>query len=148
MKWKLPQYSGRDYLVMSVFVGPFTISVNSLMLGAHYFTDYRVFLTATAAAAIVYSTGFTACSAVGVLLKRFFKGEEGIGLRLLVMLFLFLIIIVIFLEFLFQGYKYIPFFNYTFNKTAFIWSLIGTGIKRHLYNLSARRHSAVPDLEE
>jgi two-component system LytT family sensor kinase len=128
MKWKLPQYSGKDYLVMSFFVGPFTIGVNSLMLGAHYFTDYRVFLTATAAAALIYATGFTTCSAVGVFLKRFFKGEEGIGLRLLVMVFLFLIIIVIFLELLFQGYRYISFFQYTFNKTAFVWSLIGTGI--------------------
>jgi two-component system, LytTR family, sensor kinase len=128
MKWKLPQYSGKDYLVMSLFVGPFTISVNSLMLGVHYFTNYKVFLTATTAAAMVYATGFTVCSTIGVFLKRFFKGEEGIGLRLLIMLFIFLIIITIFLEFLFQGYKYIPYFHYTFNKTAFVWSLIGTGI--------------------
>lgn len=128
MKWKLPQYSGKDYLVMSLFVGPFTIGVNSLMLGVPYFTNYKVFLTATAAASMVYATGFTVCSAVGVFLKRFFRGEEGIGLRLLIMLFLFLIIITIFLELLFQGYKYIPWFIYTFNKTAFVWSLIGTGI--------------------
>jgi two-component system, LytTR family, sensor kinase len=128
MKWKLPQYSGKDYLVLSFFVGPFAISINSLLLGAHYFTDYRVFLIATAAAATDYAVGFTCCSAVGVLLKRYFRGEEGIGRRLLVMIFIFLIIVVIFLEFLFQGYKFIPFFHYTFNKTAFVWGLIGTGI--------------------
>lgn len=128
MKWKLPQYSGKDYLVLSFFVGPFAISINSLLLGAHYFTDYRVFLIATTAAAIDYAVGFTCCSAVGVLLKRYFRGEEGIGRRLLVMIFIFLIIVVIFLEFLFQGYKFIPFFHYTFNKTAFVWGLIGTGI--------------------
>jgi two-component system LytT family sensor kinase len=128
MKWKLPQYSGKDYLVMSLFIGPFTIGVNSLMLGIPYYTNYKVFLTATAAAATVYATGFTVCSAVGVFLKRLFRGEEGIGLRLLIMVFLFLIIITLFLECLFQGYKYIPWFNYTFNNTAFVWSLIGTGI--------------------
>jgi two-component system, LytTR family, sensor kinase len=128
MKWKLPQYSGKDYLVLSFFVGPFAISINSLMLGARYFTDYRVFFIATAAAAIDYSAGFTCCSAVGVLLKRYFRGEEGIGRRLLVMILFFLIIVVIFLEILFQGYKFIPFFQYTFHKTAFVWSLIGTGI--------------------
>jgi len=129
MKWKLPQYSGgKDYLVLSFFVGPFAIGINSLMLGTHYFTDYRVFLIATPIAAIDYSVGFTCCSAIGVFLKRYFREEEGIGIRLLVMLFLFQIIVVIFLEFLFQGYKFIPFFHYTFNKTVFIWSLIGTGI--------------------
>jgi two-component system LytT family sensor kinase len=128
MKWKLPQYSGKDYLVLSLFVGPFALSINSLMLGARYFTDYTIFITATAAAAADFSVGFTICSAIAVLLKRYFRGEEGIGLRLLVMIIIFLIVTVIFLEILFRGYEQILFFQYTFDKNAFAWACIGTGM--------------------
>jgi two-component system LytT family sensor kinase len=128
MKWKLPQYSGKDYLVLSFFVGPFAIGINSLMLGTRYFTDHKVFLIATIAAAIDFSVGFTICSAIGVLLKRHFKGEEGIGIRMLLMIFLFLLLTVVFLLFLFRGYEQIPFFQYTFNMVTFVWAFIGTGI--------------------
>jgi hypothetical protein len=128
MKWKLPQYSGKDYLVLSLFVGPFTISINSLMLGTRYFTDFRIFLTATAAASTDFSVGFTLCSAIGVLLKRYFKEEQGIGARVLLMTFIFLIITVIFLLFLFRGYEQIPFFNYVSDTTDFVWACIGTGV--------------------
>jgi len=113
---------------MFLFVGPFTISINSLMLGTRYFTDLRVFFIATAAASHDFSIGFTLCSAIGVLLKRRYNGEDSIGPRLLIMIFFFLIITVIFLIFLFKGYELIPFFKYTFNSSDFVWACIGTGI--------------------
>jgi two-component system LytT family sensor kinase len=128
MKWRLPQYCGKDYLVLSLFVGPFALSINSLMFGTRYLTDYKVFFIATAAAIIDFSVGFTICSAIGVLLKRYFKGEEGIGLRLLLMIVIFLILTVIFLVILFRIYEQIPFFQYTIDKSAFVWACIGTGI--------------------
>lgn len=128
MKWKLPQYSGKDYLVLSLFVGPFTLSINSLLLGARYFTDYKVFLMATVAAATDFSVGFTLCSAIGVLLKRRFQAEEGIGLRLLLMTLIFLVLTAIFLLILFRGYEQLPFFQYQFEAIPFVWACIGTGI--------------------
>lgn len=128
MKWKLPQYSGKDYFVLAFFIGPFTISINSLMLGTRYFGDIMVFITATLAAAADFSVGFTICSAIGVWLRRFFKGEEGIGRRLLLMTFLFLILTIVFLLVLFRGYERIPFFNYRFDDLSFAWACIGTGI--------------------
>ena len=128
MNWKLPQYSGKDYLVLSIFVGPFTISINSLLLGSRYFSDLMVFLTASIAAAADFSIGFTLCSAIGVWLRRFFRGEEGIGGRLLLMIFLFLILTIVFLLTLFRLYEYIPFFNYHFDELSFAWACIGTGI--------------------
>jgi two-component system, LytTR family, sensor kinase len=128
MKWKLPQYSGKDYLILSFFVGPFTISINSLLLGTRYFTDLAVFSFATITAAADFSIGFTICSAIGCWLRRFFKGEEGIGRRLLLMIFLFLILTIVFLLILFHGYEYIPYFHYRFDDLSFAWACIGTGI--------------------
>jgi Putative regulator of cell autolysis len=128
MKWTLPQYSGKDYLVLSLFVAPFTISINTLMLGTRYFTDYKVFFLATAAAAADFSIGFTICSTIGVLLRKYAKGEQGIGGRLLLMTFIFLILTVIFLLILFRCYEQIPFFGYTTDRSDFVWACIGTGI--------------------
>lgn len=128
MKWKLPQYSGRDYQVLAFFVGPFTVGINSLLLGARYFTDFPVFLVASLAAAADFCIGFTLCSLIGVSLRRLFRGEEGIGGRLLLMIFVFLIMTILFLLILFKGYEWIPFFKYRFNEQAFTWACIGTGI--------------------
>jgi hypothetical protein len=128
IKLKLPQYSGKDYLVLSAFVGPFTFSINSLMLGTQYFKHYKVFVIATTAAAADFSIGFMICAAIGVMLRRFFAGEEGIGRRLLLMIFIFLVLTIIFLEILFRGYELIPFFQYSFDKIAFVWACLGTGM--------------------
>jgi len=128
MKCKLPQYSGKDYVVLAFFVGPFTIGINSLLLGVRYFTDWKVFLTATFFAAADFSIGFTCCSTIGTSLRRFFKGEQGIGSRLLLMIFIFLILTIIFLVILFRCFEWIPFFHYRFDSFAFAWSCIGTGI--------------------
>lgn len=128
MKWNLPQYSGKDYLILSFFVGPFTISINSLLLGVRYFSDWSVFFLATVIAAADFSIGYTICVIIGVWLRRFFKGEEGIGGRLLLMIFLFMILTIIFLLIIFLGYEEIPFFYYSFDDFSFAWACIGTGI--------------------
>lgn len=128
MTWKLPQYSGKDYFVLALCVGPFALSINTLMLGVRYFTGYRVFLTATAAAAADFSVGFTLCCAIGVRLRQQYKLEEGIGVRLLVMIGFFVVITVLFLLMLFRGYEQVPFFQYTFDQNDFVWACIGTSI--------------------
>jgi hypothetical protein len=109
-------------------VGPFTISINSLLLGSRYFSDWTVFFLATVIAAADFSLGFVICLVIGVWLRRFFKGEEGIGARLLLMIFVFLLLTIVFLLVLFHGYEWIPFFHYQFDDFSFAWACIGTGI--------------------
>ncbi|MBS1564723.1 MAG: histidine kinase [Bacteroidetes bacterium] len=128
MQWKLPQYSGKDYLVLSIFVGPFTLSINSLLLGIRYFADFTVSITASLVAAADFSIGFTLCSFIGVLLKRWFRKEEGIGLRLLIMILIFLVITAVFLLIIFRIYEHIPYIRYVTDKSDFVWACIGTGI--------------------
>ncbi|MET0467038.1 MAG: sensor histidine kinase [Chitinophagaceae bacterium] len=128
MKWNLPRYSAKDHLILSFFVGPFTISINSLLLGSRYFSDWSVFFLATVVAAADFSIGFIICLMIGVWLRRLFEGEEGIGVRLLLMIFVFLIMTIVFLLILFYGYEWIPFFHYQFDELSFAWACIGTGI--------------------
>lgn len=126
MTWKLPRYSGKDYFVLSLCVGPFAVIINALMLGARYFTDYRIFLTATALAAADFSIGFTLCCAIGIWLRRQYKQEEGISDRMLVMIALFMAMTILFLLALFRGYEQVPIYQYRFDLDDFVWACIGT----------------------
>ncbi|WP_276482650.1 sensor histidine kinase [Paraflavitalea pollutisoli] len=128
MAWKLPRYSGKDYVLLAWSVGPFAISINALMLGTLYFTDYRVFLTATPLAAIDFSIGFTLCCVIGVWLRNQYKQETGISSRMLVMIGFFMIMTVVFLLGLFRIYEQIPIYQYRFDVNEFVWACISTGI--------------------
>lgn len=125
---KLPQYSGKDYFVLALCVGPFTLSINAITLGVKYFTDYRVFFTATAAAATDFSVGFTLYCAIGVWLRQRYRSEEGIGVRMLVMIAIFMLLTIAFLLMLFKGYEQVPLYQYTFDQNSFVWAFIGTAI--------------------
>lgn len=126
MTWKLPQYSGKDYFVLALCVGPFALIINALMLGARYFTDYRIFLTATPLAAADFAIGFTLCCAIGVWLRRQYKQEEGISHRMLVMIALFMMMTILFLLLLFRAYEQITLYQYRFDPNDFAWACIGT----------------------
>lgn len=128
MTWKLPRYSGKDYFLLALCVGPFALSINTLLLGARYFTDYRIFFTATPIAAADFSIGFTLCCAIGVWLRHQYQQEEGISHRMLVMIALFMGMTVIFLVLLVKAYKHIPLFQFRFGLNDFVWACIGTGI--------------------
>jgi two-component system, LytTR family, sensor kinase len=125
---KLPRYSGKDYFVLALCVGPFTLSINAITLGIKYFTDYRIFFTATALAAIDFSVGFTFYCAVGVWLRKRYKSDEGIGTRMLVMIAIFIALTIVFLWALFKGYEQVPLYQYTFSQSSFVWAFIGTAI--------------------
>lgn len=128
MAWKLPRYSGKDYVLLAWSVGPFAVGINALTLGSRYFTDYRLFLTATPLAAVDFSIGFTLCCVIGVWLRDQYKHETGISHRMLVMIALFLVMTVIFLLGLFRIYETIPIYHYQFDVSEFVWACISTGI--------------------
>lgn len=128
MAWKLPQYSGKDYVLLAWCVAPFAVGINALLLGTRYFTNPAVFFTATPLAAADFSIGFTLCCAIGSWLRRQYPNETGISHRMLVMISLFMVMTVIFLLGLFRIYEAIPAFQYRFNLSEFVWACISTGI--------------------
>jgi hypothetical protein len=52
MKIKLPQYSGKDYLVLAITIFPITLAINSIVFGSRYFTEPSIFFTATLGVAL------------------------------------------------------------------------------------------------
>jgi two-component system, LytTR family, sensor kinase len=128
MKISLPQYSGKDHLVLAVFVLPFTIVLNTVIFGTRMYSSWSFFLLATLLTGIAFSLDFALCGGIAVGLKKRFPKEEQTNKRLSFMIILFLIITGLFLLLLFRGYEAINFFGYKFNETGFVWACFGLGI--------------------
>lgn len=128
MKIQLPQYNGKDNRVMIVFSIPFTLIINSIILGGSYFSNWKIFAVATIITFVVTCLDFLLCSFIGVALKKRFPDENRLLLRLSLMIFTYLLISGLLLYSLFHGYELIRFFNYRFNESGFIWSYYAVGI--------------------
>ena len=124
MKRRLPQYSGKDYLVWVVTVLPFTVALNSIVFGSAYFKNWTIFLSATLLSGLLFTVDFIACGALAVLLKQRLPKEEQTTQRLFLMIVCFVALSGVFLLTVFQGYELFPSFNYTFNEKGFIWAYV------------------------
>ena len=116
MKIKLPQYSGKDYLVLAIMVLPFTFLINFGIFGNAYFAGTRVFLLATIITGIVFTLYFILCGGIAVFFKKRFTREEDAGKKLGTMIFFYLVLTGLVLLLLFRGYESIALFDYSFNK--------------------------------
>lgn len=152
MKISLPQYSGRDYLVFAAFLLPFTLVINWVIFGSHFFSGWSFFLVAMLFTGLVFSVEFILCGSIAVLLKKRFPEESQTGKRLSLMILLFLVITGLFLLLLFRAYEAIDFFDYRFNENAFVWVYFGLGIANifltFLYEGIARFESWKANLKE
>lgn len=128
MKITLPQYSGKDYLVLAITVVPFTLAINAAVFGSRYFTQTLLFLTATLITSLLLSLDFIICGFIAVTLKYRLPLEEQTNRRLLYMIVCFVILSGIFLMSVFQGYEWLPFLRYTFNEKGFIWAYVSLSI--------------------
>lgn len=128
MRVQAPQYNGKDNFVMTLVVIPFTIIINSIILGSQYFFNWKIFLLATAITFFATCMDFMLCGFIAVALKKRFPEESRLFLRLSLMIFTFLLISGLFLYSLFHGFELIDLFNYRFNENAFIWSYYALGI--------------------
>jgi sensor histidine kinase YesM len=128
MKLKLPQYSGKDYVVLAATLLPLTIALNSILFGSSYFMNWKIFLTATFLTAFIFSIDFIICGAIAMMLKKRMPEEEQTPRRIFLMIVSFIALSGIFLVTIFNGYELFPSFNYTFNEKGFIWAYVSMAI--------------------
>jgi two-component system, LytTR family, sensor kinase len=128
MKIQLPQYSGKDNLVMLGVVPVFALCINSLIFGAAYFSNWKIFLLATLVASVLFMIDFVLCGLVAVIMKHRFPLEKDLMKRLTIMILIFLVITGLFLYVLFLSYETIPFFSKPFDEGAFTWAYFSMGI--------------------
>jgi two-component system LytT family sensor kinase len=128
MQIKLPSYTTRDYAVLAIILLPISIIINSIVLGATYYSSWAVFLLATAIGSGAFAIDFTLCGGWAVLMKKRFPDENQVSIRLTFMILTFIIITGLFLYLLFRGYEQVELFNYTFNENMFLLAYIGMSI--------------------
>ncbi|MFT3705357.1 MAG: histidine kinase [Agriterribacter sp.] len=128
MKIELPQYTSRDNQIMLLVIIPFSIGLNSAIFGKMYFTNWKVFVSATLISGVAFCLDFILCGVVAMLLKQRFPSEKDTRTKLIIMILTFWMITGLFLYSLFRGYELIHFFGYTFQETPFVWSCVALGI--------------------
>ena len=128
MQLKLPQYSGKDYLVLAITILPITLAINSIIFGSRYFTQAGIFFTATLLTAIIFSIDFTLCGFVATSLKKRMPDEKQTPRRLFYMIVCFVTFSGIFLLTVFHGYEIFSSFHYSFNEKGFIWAYVSMAI--------------------
>jgi len=122
MKMDLPQYSGKDYMVLAIVILPLTLALNSLIFGGSYFTNWKILLPATFITAFIFSVYFVICGIIAMILKKRMPDEERTPWRIFYMILCFVLLSGSLLVILFNGYEFFPSFNYTFNERGFIWA--------------------------
>ncbi len=128
MKLTLPQYSGKDYLVLLVLIIPFTVLINATIFGGRYFRDMGVFGMATLVTGLAFCIDFIICGAIAVFFKNRFPNEKELGKKIALMIVSFLIMTAILLTSLFKGYEFVDFLGYRFNENGFVWALVSVSI--------------------
>ena len=128
MKIQLPQYSGKDYLVMIGVVPLFTLFINYNIFDKAYFTDGRLFIWATIITGFGFCLDFILCGGIAVAMKNRFPREQQLMKRLTFMILIFLLLTGLFLYALFQWYERDFFSSYHINQMGFVWSYFFMGI--------------------
>lgn len=128
MTLKLPRYTSKDYVVLTILILPITLIINSVIFGGGYYTDWKRFGFTTIVTAAVFCINFTICGWVAVQMKKRFPSEKQVSIRLTLMILSFVLLTGLFFFFLFRGYETFPFLKYSFNEQGFIWAYMGMAI--------------------
>ncbi len=128
MHIRLPQYSGKDYVVLAIVILPLTLIINSFIFGSRYFTEGAVFLPATPVTAFLLAFDFLLCGYIAAAMKKRMPRGAQTPLRLLYMILCFVALSGLFLMIAFSGYESIGAFRYRFQLNGFVWAYVSMAI--------------------
>lgn len=152
MKVQLPEYNGKDNVVMVMVLAPITIIINSLFFGSKYFSSAGFFVYTTVVTAIAFSLYFILCGIIAVLFKNRFPKECQLLKQLGLTILTFLLTTGLFMYFFFKGYEAVGFYNIRFSETGFVWGYFAMGITNifltFLMEGIARYHDWQANLQE
>jgi two-component system, LytTR family, sensor kinase len=123
---KLPQYSGKDYVIMVWTITPFTIILNSIIFGKRYFTEWQVFAIASVTAFLFLSVSFVLYGGVAVAFRNRFPKDDQFMKRTSIIVGLFIIMTGLLILLLFTIYESIGPLNFTFREGSFIGAYSAT----------------------
>src|ERR1700754_4530907 len=105
---KLPQYSGKDYIIMLWTLIPFTVLLNSIIFGQQYFSTWQFFAVATLLTFILLCFSFILYGGVAVAFRNRFPEETQLVKRTGIVIGLFIIMTGLIIFAMFTIYETIP----------------------------------------
>jgi two-component system, LytTR family, sensor kinase len=124
MHRRLPQYSGKDYVVLAIILLPITVLVNSFVFGSRYFTEGPVLVQATLITAALFALEFLMCGAIAAAMKKRWPRGTQTPRRLFYMILCFVALSGLFLMIVFNIYEGFAAFRYRFSLNGFVWSYV------------------------
>jgi two-component system LytT family sensor kinase len=116
---KLPQYSGKDYIIMLWTVIPFSVLLNSIIFGKDYYTSWSIFAGATVITFLVIAVSFVIYGGVAVAFRERWPLDSMFVKRTALLLGLFVIMTGLIMLLLFNIYESISFFQFTISNGTF-----------------------------
>ncbi len=118
---KLPQYNGKDTLVMLLIVPSVTLFINVIIFGKQLFSG-PLFLGLTMGSTLLLGTVyFILYGYIAIIVRDRIAGEEKFKLRLAVMVLIFTALNTLTIYSLFLWFDAIPFFKFEFDQGRFLW---------------------------
>ncbi len=127
-RFTLPQYTRKDIWIFAAVVPVIVLVYNSLLFGARFFTEGRVFLWASLATFAILGSFWFVFTWIAVTLRNRFPLDSDLMKRMLISIFLFILINALIVSILFWGYDYFHFLNYELNQVRYQWTLLSAAI--------------------
>ncbi|HLP96625.1 MAG TPA: histidine kinase [Saprospiraceae bacterium] len=118
---KLPQYNGKDNMVMLIIVPTGAMVLNIIIFGWQYISHWAFFGAATVLAVIALAAFFILCGFIAIRVKKRFPGLENMRRRIGILCAIFLMLGGVMMYGLLQAYAAVSFFQYQFNDRDFAW---------------------------
>ncbi|ULQ53175.1 sensor histidine kinase [Flavihumibacter fluvii] len=128
MTLQLPRYNSQDYTILLLIILPFTIMINTIILGSIYFATLSNFFIATILSVCSFTIYYTLCGGIAVLMKHRFRDDDQIPVRLTIMILSFLILSGLYLLLVFNLYSNLRRYSIEFNNETYAWAYISMGI--------------------
>ena len=125
---RLPRYTGKDYLVLAIILVPYTLLLNSIILGWEYFRSITVFSIASFITTFTHIIYFVLCGLIALNLKSRFAAEHQVPFRLTLMIVTFLLFSGVYLIFLFWTMDRLGLIPKNHVENAFVWAYISQAI--------------------
>jgi two-component system LytT family sensor kinase len=116
---KLPQYSGKDYIIMLWTVTPFSVLLNSIIFGKQYYSDWKIFAAATIITFLVIALSFVVYGGVAVAFRERWPEDSMFIKRTVMLLGIFMIMTGLIMLAVFTIFESIPLFHFTYTNSTF-----------------------------
>jgi two-component system LytT family sensor kinase len=125
---KLPEYNGREKLILPILAVPLAIILNTIYFSGTYFSSAVFFFSTTLITFVELCADFIICGFLALIIQRRFPGEDQVFNKLGFMISTFILISVLMKYFLFKTYELLPFVHFPLNENRLAWVCLSISI--------------------